>query len=328
MIAYVDANRERFGVEPICQVLEIAPSTYYSAKKRPPCRRKVRDEQLMFEANYAVYGTRKVWHQLNREGIVVARCTVERLMAQMGLAGRVRGKKRRTTIPADVSPRPADLVERSFAATRPNQLWVADIERHEALPNPAVMKGRRLRLVAASRSKLRAARSLGRGGGWTAALTTTGRASTARWPGSGKRDGKAYVRNQRLNASQDETTSSNLADPGWAAARTSALAEGTPWPVDVADWEATVNACGVAVAMLQGHSWAPTPSKGSRVNVGTIPAVPSPASSLLVGGKARRRLMLSGWGGGPVVVRGRESRSHGEGVQRVRSIHADRGGRR
>ncbi len=133
MIAYVNAHRERFGVEPICQVLEIAPSTYYSAKKRPPCRRRLRDEQLkadirrVFEANYAVYGARKVWRQLNREGIVVARCTVERLMAQMGLQGRVRGKRRRTTIPADVSPRPTDLVERTFAATRPNALWVADI---------------------------------------------------------------------------------------------------------------------------------------------------------------------------------------------------------
>lgn len=97
---------------------------------------------------------------------------------------------------------------------------------------------------------------------------------------------------------------------------------------DVADREATVKACGVTVAKLQGHSWAPTPSNGSGVNVGTIPAVPSPAGSLLVGGKARRRLMPPGWGGGPVVVRGRESRSHGEGVQRVRSINADRGGRR
>ena len=85
--------------------------------------------------------------------------------------------------------------------------------------------------------------------------------------------------------------------------------------------------CGVVVAMLQGHSWAPHPSNGSRVNVGTIPVAPSPASILLVGGKARRRLMPPGWGGGPVVVRDRESRSHGEGVQRVRSINADRGGR-
>ena len=129
----MDANRERFGVEPICEVLQIAPSTYYSAKSRPPCRRKVRDEMLkvdirrVFEANYAVYGARKVWRQLNREGVVVARCTVERLMRQMGLAGRVRGKKRRTTIPVEVSARPGDLVERSFMASRPNALWVADI---------------------------------------------------------------------------------------------------------------------------------------------------------------------------------------------------------
>jgi putative transposase len=79
------------------------------------------------EQNYAVYGARKVWRQLHREGIPVARCTVERLMRQMGLVGRVRGKGRRTTIPADTSPRPADLVERLFVADRPNQLWVADI---------------------------------------------------------------------------------------------------------------------------------------------------------------------------------------------------------
>jgi putative transposase len=79
------------------------------------------------EQNYAVYGARKVWRQLNREGIAVARCTVERLMRQMGLAGRVRGKKHRTTVPAASSPRPVDLVERSFAASRPNQLWVADL---------------------------------------------------------------------------------------------------------------------------------------------------------------------------------------------------------
>ena len=88
-----------------------------------------------------------------------------------------------------------------------------------------------------------------------------------------------------------------------------------------------MNACGVAVAMLQGHSWAPTPLNGWRVNVGTILSVPPPVSSQLVGGKVRCRLMLTRWGGGPVVVRGRESRSHGEGVQCVSSGTADRGGR-
>ena len=97
---------------------------------------------------------------------------------------------------------------------------------------------------------------------------------------------------------------------------------------NVAGREATVKDCGVVVARLQGHSWAPTPSNGHGVNVGTIPAVPFPASGQLVGGKARRRLMLPGWGGGPVVVRGRESRPHGEGVQCVRGAAASSGGRR
>jgi hypothetical protein len=168
-----------------------------------------------------------------------------------------------------------------------------------------------------------------------AALTTPGRASTARWRGSGKQDGKVHVRNQRLNASQEQTTSSNLADLGWAAVRTrTQVVRGTPWLGDVAGREAMVKVCGVAVARPQGHSWAPHPLNGLMVNVGTIPAVPLPASIRLVGGKARRRLTPPGWGGGPVVVRGRESRSHarcrwghGEGAQWVGSSDAARGGR-
>ena len=88
-----------------------------------------------------------------------------------------------------------------------------------------------------------------------------------------------------------------------------------------------MNACGVAVAMLQGHSWAPTLSNGWKVNVGTILSVPSPVGVWPTGGKVRCRLMPVGWGGGPVVVRGRESRSHGEGVQCVRSRTVDHGGR-
>jgi hypothetical protein len=88
-----------------------------------------------------------------------------------------------------------------------------------------------------------------------------------------------------------------------------------------------VKVCGVAAAMLQGHSWAPTPSNGSRVNVGTILVVPEPARAQRVGGKVRRRPMRSGWGGGLVVVGGRESRPHGEGVQRDRGINAGPGGR-
>ncbi len=136
------------------------------------------------------------------------------------------------------------------------------------------------------------------------------------------------MRNQRLNAPQE----THQLEPDGSGLETSAhrrrVALRTPWLDYVAGQEATVKACGVTVTMLQGHSWAPIPSSGLSVNVGTIPANPSPASSPLVGGKARRRPKSPGWGGGPVVVRGRESRPHGEGVQRVRSINAARGGRR
>jgi len=107
--------------------------------------------------NYGVYGARKVWLQLNREGIPVARCTIERLMRQEGLAGAVRGKVKRTTIADPAAARARDLVRRDFAPLPPDRLWVADIERHEALLNRAVVKGHRFRLVAASREKLRAA---------------------------------------------------------------------------------------------------------------------------------------------------------------------------
>ena len=133
------------------------------------------------------------------------------------------------------------------------------------------------------------------------------------------------MRNQRQNAPQADLTSSNLTDMGWVAARIGTPVPRTPLSTHPVGWEATVKACGVVVARLQGHSWAPTPSIGSRVNVGTIPAVPSPTSSQLDEGKARCRPMPPGWDGGPVVVRGRESRLHGEGVQRDRSIHAEHG---
>ena len=133
MIAYLDTHRDRFGVEPICRVLPIAPSTYYDAKRRPPSARAVRDEELkaaiarVHRDNFGVYGARKVWRQLGREGIAVARCTVERLMADLGLEGVRRGRTHRTTTPDAATPRPADLVERDFSAQRPNQLWVADL---------------------------------------------------------------------------------------------------------------------------------------------------------------------------------------------------------
>jgi transposase InsO family protein len=134
MIAYIDAFRERYGVEPICCQLPIAPSTYYAAKSRPPSARAVRDEGLKPEIQRVhrdsfggVYGVRKVWLQLCREGIPVARCTVERLMSALGLKGVRRGAFKVTTTSDAIALRPADLVERNFRASRPNQLWVADI---------------------------------------------------------------------------------------------------------------------------------------------------------------------------------------------------------
>jgi len=132
MTAYIDANRDRFGVEPICRVLPIAPSTYYDAR-RPRSARKRRDQELKAEIcrvhaeHFGVYGAPKVWRQLHREGNPVARCTVERLMRELGLEGVRRGKPRRTTTPDAAAARPADLVARDFSATRPNQLWVADL---------------------------------------------------------------------------------------------------------------------------------------------------------------------------------------------------------
>jgi putative transposase len=133
MIAYIDRHRDRFGVEPICRVLPIAPSTYYAASRRPTSTRALRDTKLKAEIarvhaeHFGVYGARKVWRQLHREGIAVARCTVERLMCELGLEGVRRGKAHKTTTPEAAATRPADLVERDFSATRPNQLWVADL---------------------------------------------------------------------------------------------------------------------------------------------------------------------------------------------------------
>ncbi len=133
MITFIDEHRKSYGVEPICQQLPIAPSTYRGAKARPPSARALRDEALRAEIgrvhteNFGVYGARKVWRQLNREGVEVARCTVERLMRDLGLEGVRRGKARKTTTPDERGARPADLVERNFSAARPNELWVADL---------------------------------------------------------------------------------------------------------------------------------------------------------------------------------------------------------
>jgi transposase InsO family protein len=138
MVSFIDDHRGTYGVEPICAVLPIAPSTYYEYKsreadpKRLPARLQ-RDQKLrgeirrVWDENFRVYGVRKVWRQLNREGISVARCTVARLMGDLGLQGAVRGRKFKTTVPDTSASRPLDLVERNFTASRPNQLWLSDL---------------------------------------------------------------------------------------------------------------------------------------------------------------------------------------------------------
>jgi transposase InsO family protein len=138
MVSFIDEHRVLYGVEPICRVLPIAPSVYYEHKRcqAHPERRSARarrdgflgpDIRRVWDENRGCYGARKVWEQLKREAYDVARCTVERLMGDLGLFGVVRGRKTRTTIPENAADRPMDLVQRQFKADRPNQLWVSDL---------------------------------------------------------------------------------------------------------------------------------------------------------------------------------------------------------
>jgi putative transposase len=137
MKMFIDEHREIYGVEPICRVLPIAPSTYraHAARAADPDKRPDRarrdaalrpEIQRVWDENFRVYGVRKVWRQLNREGIAVARCTVARLMAEMGLAGAVRGKAMKTTVRDPAAPCPEDRVNREFYAPAPNRLWLSD----------------------------------------------------------------------------------------------------------------------------------------------------------------------------------------------------------
>jgi putative transposase len=137
MIAFIDDHRDAYGVEPICKVLPIAPSTYHAhiAKRADPEKLSARARQDMilkpkivrvFAENFEVYGARKIWRQLQREGMDIARCTVERLMQSMGLHGVIRGKPVRTTISDKAAPCPLDHVNRQFNALHPNALWVSD----------------------------------------------------------------------------------------------------------------------------------------------------------------------------------------------------------
>lgn len=137
MKRFIDENRGVYGVEPICKVLPISPSTYYAqvAREVDPDKRPAREKRdawlrvqilSLWEENYHVYGARKVWRQLQRDTVEVARCTVERLMQQMGICGVVRGKPAKTTVRDPALPCPSDRVNRQFHASRPNALWLAD----------------------------------------------------------------------------------------------------------------------------------------------------------------------------------------------------------
>lgn len=132
-MSFIDEHRSRFGVEPICRVLEFSDKTYWARKKRPPSRRQVEDERLLGEIrrvhgdSNGAYGSRRTWKQLGREGEDVGRCRVERLMAANGLCGAQYPRKRYLTVSDEGAERPADLVNRRFTADRPNQLWVCDL---------------------------------------------------------------------------------------------------------------------------------------------------------------------------------------------------------
>src|SRR5437762_2169794 len=137
MTAFVDAHRQEYGVEPICRLLEIAPSAYHERvrKRREPQRRSAREQRddvlkpeilRVFNENFEVYGVRKIWRQMRREGFSVARCTIERLMRDLGLQGVIRGKPKRTTVSDKSAPCPLDRVNRQFKAPAPNRLWVSD----------------------------------------------------------------------------------------------------------------------------------------------------------------------------------------------------------
>ena len=133
MVDYIDQHRELFGVAPICEVLQVAPSTYYTAKARPPSKRQLRDDVIsvvmvaLWQANYSVYGARKMWKAMHRAGHTIGRDQVARLMRHNGLRGIRRGAQVFTTRPDKDAGRAPDLVKRDFTADRPNALWVTDL---------------------------------------------------------------------------------------------------------------------------------------------------------------------------------------------------------
>ena len=318
----------------MCRVLGLSPSGYYAWVRRGPSPRARRDAQLteqikeIWSANREVYGRPRI-----------PRRAAGRRRADRRQAGRAADAPRRDrgrqpqAFDEDHHARPTSGACGACGAgsggsrLQYRQCRPAVGGRHRAPRGVLEPCGGGRPPPSARRSgPVEAEGSLSRGtpGKAEAALTTTGRASTARWCGSGKRDGKVYARNQRRKVPQAKTTSSkpDRSGLGSNAHPTGTTGWRTPWLGDVAGREAMVKDCGVAMARLQGHSWPPTPLKGSRVNVGTTSSTPA-----IMAGKTCRRLTPAKWGGGPVVVRARESRVHGKGVQCVRSAAARRGGR-
>jgi hypothetical protein len=211
-------------------------------------------------ASRGTYGARRVRAELVLgQGIIVGHQAVERLMRLAGIRG-ISGRPRyRKSAPQAVA---TDRVSRQFAREAADQLWVTDIERHEAPCNRAEMKGLRRWAVAAVKRSWGQSGRARRRGQTDAAPTTPRPVGTARRPGLGKRSRTVYVRNQRPNAPQEKTTSSNLADGGWVAVHARG-GRATRWSGDVAGAEATMKVCGVVVAKPQGHSWAPRLLNGS-----------------------------------------------------------------
>ena len=265
---------EGLPVEVACRVLDVSCSGFYAWRDRPPSPRAVRHAWLtdvireVHVASYGTYGAKRVYAELTLgRGIEVGHNAVTMMMQRAGIAGRNGAPKWR----GSGTPTAEDLVDRRFRRSRTNELWLTDIRRSRTV--------RRWKASAASPSQ-----RAGEAGGSLTRETGEGGSSPDN-AGTGQHRQMARVRQARRKGVREEPASERLSreyhqlEPdgsGLGSGAHPARARGTPQPVDVAGREATVNACGVAVAMPQGHSWAPTPSNGSRVNVGTIPAVPSP----------------------------------------------------
>ena len=162
----IDHLRDKgLGVDPVCRVLDLSPSTYFARKTRPKSARKLRDEELIplvtaaWEDSSRTYGARRIARALARAGHRVARCTVERLMRELGIEGVIRGQRRRTTIPEPAAPRPPDLVNRRFTAERPNQLWLANLTYITA-QQPVVRGGQSLALTSSKSAWTKGKREL------------------------------------------------------------------------------------------------------------------------------------------------------------------------